>query len=128
MRVLLDSHALLWALRDDPLLPRSVAALMADPAVKRLVSAVSAYELCYKCARGRLPEAGDLCADFAREIGTVDCELLPLTVSHAQVAAKLDPAHRDPFDRLLIAQALVERVPIVSNEALFDRFGVERIW
>ena len=125
---MVDSHTLLWMLMGDPALSRAAAAVLDDPETVPLVSAVTAYELCYKSMRGRLPEAVALCADFEREVAFADCEMLPLTAAHAQAAARLDPAHRDPFDRLPIAQALVERVPLVSNETLFDRFGIERLW
>ena len=128
MRVLLDSHTLLWMLRGDASLSSRAADLLDDPSTQPLVSAATAYELCYKSARGKLTEADALCADFAHEIAAADCTELPLTVRHARAAARLDAFHRDPFDRLLIAQALVEGVPIVSSEEVFDRYGVERVW
>lgn len=106
---------------------RAVAAI-ADPAAELLVSAASAYELCFKHRLGKLPEAAALAADFERHIASLSAEWLPITPAHAIAAGKLEPSHRDPFDRLLIAQALVERVPLMSNETLFDGFGVERIW
>jgi PIN domain nuclease of toxin-antitoxin system len=128
LRVLLDSHTLLWMLRGDPQLSGRAAEILDDPSTEALVSAVTAYELCYKSARGKLTKAQSLCVAFEREIAEADCRHLPLTLGHALAAASLDPMHRDPFDRLLIAQALVEQVPIVSNETLFDQFGVQRIW
>lgn len=128
MRVLLDSHTLLWMLTDDPRLSRKAARVLDDPATRPFVSAASAYELCYKHALGKLPKAARLVSAFTDELAAADCAPLPITVEHARAAAALAASHRDPFDRLLIAQALVERVPIVSNDAVFDGFGVKRVW
>lgn len=114
-------------LRDDPRLSRRAADSI-DEADEVLVSAASGYEICFKHRIDKMPEAAALAEAFEAEIARADCIQLPVMLTHAIVAGKLDPAHRDPFDRLLIAQALVEQVPIVSNEALFDRFGVQRIW
>ena len=128
MRILLDTHALVWALNGNPKLSPRAAAVIADPANTKLVSAVSGYEVCLKHALGKFAEAAALATNFEAEIGVADAVSLPITLAHAVAAGALDLAHRDPFDRMLIGQALVERVPIVSNEALFERFGVERIW
>lgn len=127
MKILLDTHALIWALGDSSHLSQRAREVI-EAADVTLVSAVSAYEICLKHRLGKLPEAAVLASDFEREVGNVDAELLPVAVAHAVAAGNLDASHRDPFDRLLIAQALVERVPIVSNETLFDAFGVERLW
>lgn len=128
MRLLLDTHALLWALTNNKRLSRRAAALIDDASHTKLISPVNAYEICAKYTLGKLPEAAALAADFERELMPLDVEWLPIRPSHAITAGKLDMTHRDPFDRLLIAQSLVERIPLVSNEAVFDTFGVERIW
>ena len=128
MRLLLDTHALLWALTDNPRLSRVAAALIEDADNQIVISPVSAYEICAKHKMGKLPEAALLAADFEAELASLDVEWLPITPAHAIAAGKLDMMHRDPFDRLLIAQSLVEGVALVSNEAVFDRFGVTRIW
>lgn len=128
MRVLLDTHALLWALQGGERLSPLAAEVLGDPETVALVSPVSAYEICLKHALGKLPGAKTLAASFEHEIAAADCVLLPITLAHAEAAGKLDLSHKDPFDRLLIAQAQLERVPLVSNERLFDDFGVERIW
>lgn len=112
----------------DPRLSRGAAEVIDNPANEIMVSAVSGYEVCLKHEAGKLPQAAALAGAFEREVALADCIPLPITLSHAVVGGKLDFSHRDPFDRLLIAQALVERVPLVSNEMVFDRFGVERIW
>lgn len=128
MRLLLDTHALLWALADDPRLSQRAAALVGDADNQILVSPVSAYEICAKHTLGKLPQAAALVADFDGELMTLAVEWLPITPAHAITAGTLKMSHRNPFDRLLMAQALVERVVLVSKETLFDQFGVERIW
>jgi len=128
LRLLLDTHALLWVLEDNPRLSRRAAAALGDPEVEKLVSAVSAFEICRKYELGKLPGAAALAEAFVDTIAAIDCTPLPISLAHAALAGGLDIAHKDPFDRLLIAQARFERVPIVSNEKLFDAFGVERIW
>ena len=128
MRVLLDTHALLWMLAGDPQLSARATQVLGDPQTEVLVSAASAYEVCLKHALGKLPGAEALVAAFAQEIAAADCAPLPVTLAHAEAAGKLDLSHKDPFDRLLIAQARVEGIPLVSNETVFDAFGVERLW
>jgi PIN domain nuclease of toxin-antitoxin system len=102
--------------------------VLSDPETEVLVSAVSAYEVCLKHALGKLPGAEALAGAFGQEVAAADCTPLPVTLAHAEAAGKLDLSHKDPFDRLLIAQARVEGIPLVSNENRFDAFGVERIW
>lgn len=128
MRVLLDTHALLWALENNPKLSRIAAAAVRDPANDLLVSAVSIMEIALKHRLGKLPEAAQFVADWHATFAGLAAIPLAITVEHAAMAGSLDIAHKDPFDRLLIAQALVERVPLVSNEVMFDGFGVTRIW
>ena len=115
-------------LQDSPRLSRRVADLLGDPATKILVSAVSSYEIRAKYSLGKLPEAAALAYDFAGELALLDLTPLAITLVHAEVAGRLPMIHRGPFDRLLIAQGLVERVPLVSDEALFDGFGIDQIW
>lgn len=128
MRLLLDTHALIWALNNNPKLSRRAAEAISDPACIKLVSAVSGYEVCLKYNLGKLKEAAALATDFEGVVSSVDAMHLPVTVAHAVAAGKLDLTHRDPFDRLLIAQARVEGVPLVSNDEVFDQYGVDRIW
>ena len=128
MRLLLDTHALLWMLEGNPRLSARALELLADPAVDKIVSAVSAYEVCLKYNLGKLPAAAPLARAFEQEIMALDLQVLPVTLRHAEAAGKLDPAHRDPFDRLLAGQALVEEVALLSKDAAFDSFGVDRLW
>ena len=92
------------------------------------VSAVSAMEVTNKVRLGKWPEAAWLAANFERSIAEEGFENLPVTVEHAAFAGSLPIDHKDPFDRLLIAQARIEDLPLLSNEKLFDGFGVKRIW
>jgi PIN domain nuclease of toxin-antitoxin system len=126
LRLLLDTHALIWWVEDSPLLSDAARAAIADNAV--LVSAASAWEIATKFRLGKLPSADRMARAFAAEVAAEGFEPLAITLDHAALAGSLDIPHKDPFDRLLIAQARIERVPLVSNEALFDGFGVERLW
>ena len=126
MRLLLDTHALVWWVEDSPLLGASARTALVDNEV--LVRAASAWEIATKFRLGKLPSAERMARNFAGEVAAEGFVALPVTLEHAALAGGLDIPHKDPFDRLLIAQARIERVPIVSNETLFDAFGVERIW
>lgn len=128
MRVLLDTHAFLWWLAGDPKLSLAAREAIADDANVILVSAASAWEIATKHRLGRLPGAAAIAPDIAGGIAAHGFRDLPVTVQHGQQAGALPAVHRDPFDRMLIAQALVEGCALVSNEALFDRYGVTRLW
>lgn len=93
-----------------------------------LVSAASVYELTFKYRLGKLNEATTLIETFDFWMADEGFDRLEITHEHAMMAGRLDPRHRDPFDRLLMAQGLVEDVELVSNEELFDSFGVRRLW
>ena len=126
MRLLLDTHALIWWVEDSPQLSEAARAAIADNQV--LVSAASAWEVATKFRLGKLPSAERMARAFAAEVAAEGFEPFPVTLDHAAFAGGLDIPHKDPFDRLLVAQARMESIPLVSNERLFDDFGVERIW
>lgn len=128
MRLLLDTHALLWALAGNRKLSATARAAIGSEAADLLISSVSAFEITTKYRIGKLPEFAAIAHDFPALLDQLDYSPLPVSMAHAALAGALDHPHGDPFDRLLIAQARIERVKIVSNEALFDRFGVERVW
>ncbi|NBB65621.1 PIN domain-containing protein [Pseudomonas sp. ODNR1LW] len=128
MRLLLDTHALIWWMSGEVGLSRAAEAAIRDGNARIFVSAVSAYEIALKHAMGRLPQAGLLAERFEAEAELEGFDLLPITVREASHAGSLDHKHRDPFDRLLIAQGLLNDLTIVSNEQLFDSFGVARLW
>ena len=128
MRILLDTHALIWWLAGDAQLSGPARAAIADEANEVFVSAASAWEVTTKHRLGKLPGAGPLALDFAREIQRQAFTPLPITLEHGQIAGALVGDHCDPFDRMLIAQAREEKMALVSNEAVFDAFGVTRVW
>jgi PIN domain nuclease of toxin-antitoxin system len=128
LKVLLDTHALLWWAFDAPALSRRARALLADRANTILVSPASAWEIATKHRLGRLPEVAVLVQDMAGWFARAGLVELPITTAHAQRAGTLPAPHRDPFDRMLAAQSLLEDVPVLGrDEALLD-FGVRLVW
>jgi PIN domain nuclease of toxin-antitoxin system len=125
---LLDTHALLWGVLDSPWLSIRAREALADPDAEVIISAVSIFEITLKHRLGKLAEATPFVLHHQHMLAGLAWTPLPVSMEHAAAAGALDIAHKDPFDRLLIAQARIERVPIVSNEALFDACGAERIW
>jgi PIN domain nuclease of toxin-antitoxin system len=125
---LLDTHTLLWAKSEPDKLSSRVHATASDPANAVYVSAASAYEIALKNRTGKLPGVEALVAGFPAVVVASGFQLLDITARHAITAGRLDLGHKDPFDRLLIAQALVEDLTLLSNERRFDSFGVRRLW
>ncbi len=128
MQVLLDTHAFLWWLAGDPQLSDRAKAAIADPANDVFISAVSAWEIATKFRLGKLPGAQAVAADIAAIIADQGFAALPITVPHGHLAGSLPSPHRDPFDRMLIAQSMLDRMPLISIEQIFDQYGVQRIW
>jgi PIN domain nuclease of toxin-antitoxin system len=128
VRALIDTHTLLWWVTDDPKLSRKVRAILAALDSEILVSAASAWEIATKVRLGKLPGAEALAAEFDARLKILGFHPMPITVEHAQRAGLLPGTHKDPFDRMLIAQAQTENLPILSNDAVFDEFHIRRIW
>lgn len=128
MRALLDTHALLWWLSDDPALPRSARNFIAKTTNSLIVSAATAWEIAIKVRLGKLPGAADLVSEFSALVEREGFELLAISADHGIRAGLLPDPHKDPFDRMLIAQAQAENVPIVTNESAFENYGVRRLW
>ena len=128
VRLLLDTHALLWWYSDDPALPPSCRKLIAQGESSIFVSAASAWEIATKFRLGRLESASELVQDFGGYLARENFQSLTVSNEHGIRAGMLPGPHRDPFDRMLIAQAEIERLFILSNEKVFDRYGVRRIW
>lgn len=128
MRLLLDTHALIWWLAGDEALSIRAREAIADESNPVAVSAASAMEVATKFRIGKLPDAELLARDFEAVIAGQGFDELAISVHHARLAGEMNIAHKDPFDRLLIAQALAEDMVLVSNEALFDGFAVKRLW
>lgn len=121
MRLLLDTHLLLWAAASSERLPREARELLEDDDNEVYYSAASIWEIAIKSALGRKDFRIDLARLLATlpEMGLVE---LPITAVHAAGVTKLPPIHRDPFDRLLIAQSVVEPLTLLTNDALLDRY------
>jgi PIN domain nuclease of toxin-antitoxin system len=128
VRVLLDTHTLLWWLDGDRRLSRRARNVIADDTNTVLISAASAWEISTKVRLGKLPGASAVAAELPAVLRQQDFEPLPITIVHALRAGNLPGPHRDPFDRMLIAQAHDEDVALLSNERIFDGYGVRRIW
>ena len=128
MRLLLDTHALIWWFGGSGQLPPSARSLIDDEVNDVLVSAASAWEITTKHRNGKLPEAEALALDIVGAIASQGFEELPVTVAEAARAGALPGPLRDPFDRMLIAQALSRSLVLISNDPLFDRYGVRRLW
>jgi PIN domain nuclease of toxin-antitoxin system len=128
LRLLLDTHALIWWTIDFPRLPQRARAAIAEPENEVFVSAVSALEVATKHRLGKLPQAGRLAISFETEVAVEGFLELPVSIRHGRLAGSLSLSHKDPFDRLLIAQSILEDMVLVSNETVFDDAGVARLW
>jgi PIN domain nuclease of toxin-antitoxin system len=128
MRYLLDTHAFLWLVTADPNLSRSAEQLIRAGGNRCFVSMTSLWEIAIKVGIGKLSLNAPYAAYVPREIANNNLTTLPITLDHTTVVATLPHHHRDPFDRLLIAQAIAEGMPIVSADASFDAYGVTRLW
>lgn len=121
---LIDTHALLWWLTDDRRLPRRVRDRVADPEIRVLVSAVTAWEVSIKKALGKLKAPDDL-LEVVEESGL---SWIPVQPREAYTAGGLPLHHRDPFDRLIVAQVLERSAQLLSHDEIFDRYAVRRLW
>jgi len=128
LRVLLDTHALLWWLNDHAALSNPARKAIAREENEVLVSAASAWEIATKVRLGKLPTGADLARDFVAYLDRQRFGQLAVTVEHTVRAGLLEGKHRDPFDRMLLAQAQAENIPLVSNDPALDGYGVKRIW
>ena len=128
MRLLLDTHALLWWLFDDPKLSRPAREAIGDPSRRVYVSAASAWEIATKHRLGKLPEAGDVPTRLPHYVRRARFSPLPVSFEHALAAGALPGPHRDPFDRMLIAQARVEEIAVVTADPIFRDYGVPILW
>lgn len=124
----MDTHALLWWVTDDPALPQLARKYIRARANTILVSAASAWELATKVRLGKLPEGAQLAQRFEDFLASELFDPLPITVAHASRAGLLPGPHRDPFDRMLIAQSQAENLPIISADLVFDLYKVRRLW
>jgi PIN domain nuclease of toxin-antitoxin system len=128
LKLLLDTHAFLWWLAGDDALSATARTAIADEGNSIFISAASAWEIATKHRIGRLPDVTAIVADLDQAVVDQGFIGLPISLRHGQVAGALPGPHRDPFDRMLIAQAILENLVLVSNEQPFDVYGAARLW
>jgi PIN domain nuclease of toxin-antitoxin system len=124
----LDSHVLIWAADDPDRLSPLARTTLQDPSHALLVSAATVWELAIKVGLRKLILSHPYRAWMEQALADLTATLLPITVESADMMATLPQHHRDPFDRLIIAQAQIERIAIVSADVQFDTYGVNRLW
>ncbi len=128
MRLLLDTHALVWWLEGSPRLSVGARRAIGDPLNEKLVSAASAWEITTKHRLGKLPGADEFASEIPWAIADEGFAEVPITVDEAARAGALPGPLGDPFDRMLIAQALSRNLTVVSTDSVFDGYGVRRLW
>jgi len=126
--LLLDTHAFLWWLAGDDALSIQARTAIGDTRNAVFVSAATAWEIATKVRIGKLPGAATIAAGLADVVVGQGFVQLPISFAHGQAAGTLPGPHKDPFDRMLIAQAMLDNIALVSNEGIFDAYGVRRLW
>ena len=128
MKLLLDTHALLWFIAGSASLSAAARSAIEDAANEKFVSIVSIWETAIKISIGKLSLTAPFDDLFPHQLMINGFELLPVKVEHTSVVASLPFHHRDPFDRLLIAQTIEEKMTLVSADQIFDDYGINRLW
>ncbi len=128
MRLLLDTHTFLWFIEDDPALSRAARALIEDGANDRWLSVASPWEVAIKVGTGKLKLSKPVRQFFAEQLARQQTRLLPVTLGHVDLVATLPRHHGDPFDRLIIAQGIVDDLTVLSADQAFDAYPVVRRW
>lgn len=128
MSLLLDTHALLWFLLNDPRLSEKARARIADADSTIFVSPASLWEIAIKISIGKYALPEPFVEFWERQLRMNDFTLVPISVEQTAHVVILPFHHRDPFDRLIIAQSLVEEIPVISSDIIFDSYGADRIW
>lgn len=128
MRLLLDTHALIWWWKDDPRLPARARSAMGDEANTVFVSAASGWEIATKVRNGQMPEMLESLPTFEDDLADDRFRQLAVTMRHGLDGGSLPGSHKDPFDRLLAAQALGEDLTIITRDAAFSDFGCKTLW
>ena len=126
--IILDTHTLLWWLFNDDHLSAGARKMIADPERSVWVSAASPWGIATKFRLGKLPEAGDLVQKLPGYMRQARFLELPISIEHSLRAGGLAGPHRDPFDRMLIAQSLITGNPVVTIDPVFREYGVKTIW
>lgn len=126
--LLLDTHTVLWFWWDDPQLSPTAKTLICDPSNRKLVSMASPWEVAIKVSRKKLDIGGPYPGFFDQHMLRTYFEWLPIATKHLNFVADLPFHHNDPFDRLIIAQAISESLPVVTGDVQFDLYGITRLW
>ena len=127
-RFLLDTHVVLWWLFDDHRLTALARSIIQNPANTIFVSSASGWEISTKYRLGKLPHAEEAVRNLPSLLRRARMDVLPITIEHALAAGALPGPHRDPFDRMLIAQSRIEGVPIMTSDTAFKQYSVELVW
>jgi PIN domain nuclease of toxin-antitoxin system len=128
VKLLLDTHAFLWFVTNDPRLSETALDSIAEPTNDILLSPASYWEIAIKVSLGKYPLAVPFEVFFREGTESGDMAILPIDLPHAAVLASLPLHHKDPFDRMLVSQAIAEQVPIVSTDSALDAYGIQRVW
>jgi PIN domain nuclease of toxin-antitoxin system len=128
VRLLLDTHSFLWFINGSPQISTNARTLIEDTSNQPLLSAASLWEMAIKLSLGKLSLAQPFEVLIPQQMRLNGIKLLGIEIEHTAAVSKLPFHHRDPFDRLLIAQAMVEQIPIVSADTAFDTYSIKRLW
>jgi PIN domain nuclease of toxin-antitoxin system len=128
MRILIDSHALIWSTVEPERLSRRARQILTDPAHELFFSTASLWELTIKIATGKLRPMGSSIRDVADVLRDRGIQILPIKIGHLERLESLPGHHRDPFDRLLLAQALEEELTVLTSDAMFKRYPAKIVW
>lgn len=128
MNYLIDTHSFLWFVEGNTNLSKTARFHMEDETAALFLSVASVWEIAIKFSLGKLELTQPYDVFIPQQLVTNDIELLPITLLHTGAIIPLPLHHRDPFDRLIIAQSITEQMPIISKDGIFDAYGVVRIW
>jgi len=128
VRLLLDTHAFLWFILADSKLSANALKLITDPANQKHISPASYWEIAIKTRLGKYSLPGPFEPFLRQQILQNNFDILHIAVAHSAVLTTLPMHHRDPFDRMLVAQVMIEKIPLVSADAILDQYGITRLW
>jgi PIN domain nuclease of toxin-antitoxin system len=128
VKLVVDSQSLVWAVDDPSRLSKAATIAIQDLSNELWISSGSIWEISIKVGLGKMIVSGPFKPWITSAIIDLDIHILPITIDYCEVQSKLPHIHRDPFDRMIAAQCLCDRLPVVSSDAVFDQYGVTRIW
>jgi PIN domain nuclease of toxin-antitoxin system len=128
MRLLLDTHTIVWVMNDNRQLSQAARSAIASPRNPVYASAASIWEVSTKFRLGKFADAALLVDNPRKVLDSLEIEVISISLEHANLAGAFGHPHKDPFDRMLAAQALLERLTLVSADKIFDEYAVTRLW